>query len=125
MSKESYIRGFVKAAEEKGIDPAGLAEYKKTLDKAYEAADFMQSAPTNGVLGGVGNAIRGAGEIVRRDADARAANAATAMKAREEAKRELSELFMKATKKVMDSNWSKWWGSRPSAAPKAAPATYP
>lgn len=55
MSKESYARGFCKAAEAAGIDPVALAKYAQHYNTEGWAPEPSQIKPSSGILGQTAN----------------------------------------------------------------------
>lgn len=79
MSKQSYVRGFIKRAEERGADPVKLAEFAKeawswntlgddirnawnSVPKEYKPlAAGLAGAAGGGLIGGIGGGLTGMG----------------------------------------------------------------
>lgn len=58
MSKASYVRGFVKAAKEKGVDPVPLIKFALS-DGAEDAANFAEGAAAGAFTGMLASPLTG------------------------------------------------------------------
>lgn len=64
MSRESYVRGFVKAAQANGVDPKALAKFAEETVGSTPFSDWALSIPGNMLMG----AVPGLGNVVNTGA---------------------------------------------------------